>query len=99
VAGCTLLAYGNGAPDIFTAHAAIHGANDFALVGSSRSSRNSCSSSGSSNSGGGGGGGGRVIVVIKATALYELGIADFFFFYFIFLIFFFFDFLRIRDAW
>lgn len=32
VAGCTLLAYGNGAPDILTANAALHGADDLALV-------------------------------------------------------------------
>lgn len=32
VAGCTLLAFGNGAPDIFTAHAAIGSQDDLPLV-------------------------------------------------------------------
>jgi Ca2+/Na+ antiporter len=32
VAGCTLLAVGNGAPDIFTAHAAMQGQEDLPLL-------------------------------------------------------------------
>lgn len=32
MAGCTLLAVGNGAPDIFTAHAAMQGQEDLPLL-------------------------------------------------------------------